>query len=69
MCNGIYNGIMDSRCFGDHSRNRVHIGSQHVSIPEREREEQGHMLMRERKIYEGNETHSCDKRKGQDKSK
>lgn len=34
MCYGIYDGVVDSRCFGYHSRNRVHIRRQHVSIPE-----------------------------------
>lgn len=40
VCYGIYNGVVDSRCFGDHSRNRVHIWSQHVSVPERVRREE-----------------------------
>lgn len=30
---GVYDGVVDSRCFGDHSRNRVHIRRQHVGVP------------------------------------
>lgn len=33
---GVYDGVVDSRCFGDHSRNRVHIRRQHVGVPEGE---------------------------------
>lgn len=36
MCYGIYDGVVYSRCFGDHSGNRVHIGSHHISVPERD---------------------------------
>lgn len=34
---GIDDGVMDGRGLGDDSRNRIHVGSQHVCIPAAER--------------------------------
>lgn len=45
MCYGVYDGVVDCGGFGDHGRNRVHIRSQHVSIPGRG--EQGQAERRE----------------------
>lgn len=33
MCYGIYDWVVNSRRFGDHSGNRVHVRRQHVSVP------------------------------------
>lgn len=43
MCYGVYDGVVDRRRFGNHGRNRVHVGSQQIGIPER------HVLANERR--------------------
>lgn len=33
MCYGIYDWVVNSRRFGDHSGNGVHVRRQHISVP------------------------------------
>lgn len=33
VCDGIDDGVVDGRGFGDDGGHRVHVGSQHVRVP------------------------------------
>jgi len=59
VCDGIDYGIVDGGGLGDHGRHRVHVGSQHISIPDTEEEkEETEMETKEEEEKEEKETMS-----------